>query len=92
MMHKYQNNKFISFIIFYIQYRRQRKLQKKYNDIIVSFFNLDKPCPLQVCNCEQLRIDFLAELDKYKKFNMCMTCDVLNIKQHFIRKIIQNII
>lgn len=70
----------------------EQRTDKKYFHIIQSFFDMDTPCPSQIQDCEQLRIDFLTDLDKYRKFNICMTCDILNIKRQYIKKIKQRIL
>lgn len=91
MFHKILNNKILIFLRVLYSAILERRTDKKYFYIIQAFFNMDKACPPQIQDCEQLRIDFLADLNKYKKFNICMTCDVLNIKRQYIQKIKQRI-
>ena len=62
---------------------------RKFNNIVISFFNFNAKCPGEIRDCECLRNEFLMEVEQYKKYKVCSTCDIQYIKLKFINKLKQ---
>lgn len=75
------NIQFISNII--KRFTRYRK-NKSY---ILNFFNADKPCSDRIKNCSELRAQYFADVEKYKKLNVCTRCNMISLKRIYITKI-----
>jgi hypothetical protein len=48
------------------------------------FFDLDKPCPPDINNCEDLRKQYTAELKKYQESNACTSCVMRTLRNKYL--------
>jgi hypothetical protein len=56
---------------------------------IMQFFNPVLPCPVEIPECDRLRVEFLNELDELKRRGGCSKCAENNIKNKYIIKLQQ---
>lgn len=54
---------------------------------IIQFFNSSLPCPPEIPGCEQLRADFLRDLDEAKRRGGCGSCIERNVRNAYTLKI-----
>lgn len=52
--------------------------------IALDFFNFEVPCPEQIENCEELRMEYLKRVKFVQKLGVCTPCEVTNIKNYYI--------
>lgn len=48
------------------------------------FFNISEPCPAAIPNCENLRKEYLNELNELKTRGGCTACMEDNLKQKYV--------
>jgi len=75
------NIRFISSIIKRFTWYRKNKSH------ILNFFNVDKPCSDHIKNCSELRAQYFADVERYKKLNVCTKCNMISLKHIYITKI-----
>ena len=56
------------------------------NEIIEAFFDLDKPCPSQIIECDQIRARYKSELDKLTQEG-CSQCKKNGVKAKFMEEV-----
>jgi hypothetical protein len=56
----------------------------KNNYILFDFFNIEKPCPPVIKNCEELRKNYLLEIDKLKSASSCGKCNLNSLKGKYM--------
>lgn len=56
------------------------------NEIIEEFFNLDKPCPSQIIECEQIRTKYKEDLDRLTKEG-CSQCKKNGVKARYMEDV-----
>jgi len=55
--------------------------------IYSDFFDLSNPCPSSIKNCEQLREEYVQDLQKLATSNNCGGCQEINLKAEYQTKI-----
>lgn len=80
-------SKYLGFIVYYLRAVGKHYKDKKYQPIIIAFFNLNGPCPQEITNCKQLREEYITTINNYVKFNACAHCDVQYVHSFYIKKI-----
>lgn len=53
-------------------------------DIQQDFFNFDLPCPEQIHNCAELRVQYKNEMDRMKAMGMCSGCIRTSLQKKYI--------
>jgi len=53
------------------------------SNLINEFFDLNKPCPDKIPNCQQLRDEYQKALDE-KRASRCSACEELKIKTKYM--------
>ncbi|NBO99113.1 MAG: hypothetical protein EBU90_03165 [Proteobacteria bacterium] len=53
-------------------------------DYIMQFFDMTRPCPEQIQDCEKHRAAYTAEYEAIKSKGGCGTCMERNLKQRYI--------
>lgn len=56
-------------------------------EIASKFFDNSQPCPEQIPDCENLRIEYTQTLDGLRRSGGCSGCQERNLKNTFIAKI-----
>lgn len=56
-------------------------------EIASKFFDNSQPCPEQIPDCENLRIEYTQTLDGLRRSGGCSGCQERNFKNIFIAKI-----
>ncbi len=56
-------------------------------EITSKFFDNSQPCPEQIPDCENLRIEYMQTLEGLRRNGGCSGCQERNLKNTFIAKI-----
>lgn len=56
-------------------------------EITSKFFDNSQPCPEQIPDCENLRIEYIQTLDGVRRNGGCSGCRERGVKNNFIAKI-----
>lgn len=56
-------------------------------DKILQFFDLARPCPGEISDCEQLRREYVREYEEMKKRGGCGQCMERNLRNNWIVKL-----
>ena len=57
------------------------------NDITSRFFIFEEPCPTEIPDCENLRREYIINLDALKRGGGCGSCAERGVKNSFIARI-----
>jgi hypothetical protein len=55
-------------------------------EIIKTFFDLNKDCPRQIKNCSKLREEYKLRLARLNAFNACTDCNLTELKVFMINQ------
>lgn len=56
-------------------------------DAIMSFFNLNVPCPKDILDCESLRERYVKDLQALERAPGCTSCKRNSLKSKFISEV-----
>jgi len=59
--------------------------------ILIIFFNFDEPCPGIIQNCDEMRRQFQADIERVGKMSTCTSCSFVFIKNDYIKKILKSL-
>lgn len=57
------------------------------NNILINFFDKTRDCPVEIQDCNSLRSEYFTSLDRLKKTSNCKNCDIVELKNLYIKKI-----
>lgn len=53
-------------------------------ELQARFFNFELPCPGEIPECEKMRNEYSAELNKYKEQGLCSGCIERSLRNKYI--------
>lgn len=60
-------------------------------EIQLKFFNFEEPCPPEIVNCETIREEYKAEIEKYKSQGICGGCIERSLRSKYATIILSSI-
>jgi len=56
---------------------------------ILIFFEVNQPCPSEIPDCDNLRLQYVTELNDLKRRGGCGTCAERQLRQNYITRLQQ---
>jgi len=56
---------------------------------ILIFFEVNQPCPPEIPDCDNLRLQYVTELNDLKRRGGCSNCVERQLRQNYINRIQQ---
>lgn len=70
------------------QYLRNKREFKDNKKIIINFFDLNVPCLQSTVKCQELREQYINDINNVQKHASCSSCSIVFIKNEYIKKLL----